>query len=238
MDESTNDIEPQEVCLSFTGGKDSTLTLHLISEQTSKYKIKSLVTFTPPHTTKPFLAHPQHLIALQANALSLPHTFLPISPPYLESYRSLITSQKVPYLATGDILDVCNQFMDRVVENTDVKLLRPLWERERNELMELIFTQSNFEIIISCVNLEKIHEKVARKMVGKILTRELYEEIILKQDNVDGCGEMGEYHSMVLNAPLFKKKIVIKKAEQKLSDDEKFLYYLIDECESIDKVNF
>jgi len=193
------------------------------------------VTFTPPNTTKPFLAHPQHLISLQAKALSLPHSFLPVTPPYVESYRSLITSQNVPYLATGDILDVCNQFMDRVVENTNVKLLRPLWERERNELMEMIFSHNDFEILISCVNLEKINEKVARELVGNILTRELYENVILKQVNVDGCGEMGEYHSMVLNAPLFKKKIVIKKGEQKLSDDEKFLYFIIDECETIDK---
>ncbi|RIA91384.1 hypothetical protein C1645_737124 [Glomus cerebriforme] len=237
MDENTNDsndTEPKEVCLSFTGGKDSTLTLHLISAQPSKYKVTSLVTFIPPITTKPFLAHSQLLISLQAKTLSLPHSFLPVTPPYLESYRSLIVSRNVPYLATGDILDVCNRFMDRVVENTNVKLLRPLWERDRNELMNLIFSLNNFEILITCVNLEKINENVARKMVGNILTRDLYENIILKQDNVDGCGEMGEYHSMVLNAPLFKKKIVIKKGEQKLSDDGNFLYFTIDECETID----
>ncbi|GBC00985.1 hypothetical protein RclHR1_04020011 [Rhizophagus clarus] len=237
MDKNTidsNDTEPKEVCLSFTGGKDSTLTLHLISAQPSEYKVTSLITFTPLITTKPFLAHSQQLISLQAKTLSLPHSFLPVTPPYLESYRSLIITRNVPYVATGDILDVCNQFMDRVVENTNVKLLRPLWERDRNELMNLIFL-NNFEVLITCVNLNKINENVARKMVGNMLTRELYENIILKQNDVDACGEMGEYHSMVLNAPLFKKKIVIKKGEQKLSDDGIFLYFMIDDCEIIDK---
>jgi diphthine-ammonia ligase len=194
-----------------------------------------LITFTPPTTTKPFLAHSQQLISLQAKTLSLPHSFLPVTPPYIESYRSLIISRNVPYLATGDILDVCNQFMDRVVENTNVKLLRPLWERDRNELMNIIFSLYNFEILITCVNLSKINENVAREMVGNMLTRELYENIILKQNNVDACGEMGEYHSMVLYAPLFKKKIVVKKGEQKLSDDGNFLYFVIDDCEIIDK---
>src|ERR1044071_9770485 len=106
----SNDTEPKEVCLSFTGkinpiflylsyaitqltnlhffekgGKVSTLTLHLISAQPSKYKVTSVVTFTPV-AARPFLAHPQQLISLQAESLSLPHSFLPVTPPYLESY--------------------------------------------------------------------------------------------------------------------------------------------------------
>ncbi|CAG8757383.1 20883_t:CDS:2 [Dentiscutata erythropus] len=217
----------------FPGGKDCTLTLHLLSAQPEKYNIVSLITFTPV-TTKPFLAHPQHLIKLQSLALALPHQFLSVTPPYVESYRSLIISCNTDVLATGDILDVCNRFMDRVVEGTDVELVRPLWERERTELIEEIF-KLEFEVLISCVNLEKVEEEVARKLVGNILTRDLYENVILKQD-VDGCGEMGEYHSMVLNAPLFKKRIVIKKGKQTISEDGKFLFFEIQECEAVDKI--
>ncbi|CAG8847821.1 8418_t:CDS:2, partial [Racocetra persica] len=101
------------------------------------------------------------------------------------------------------------------------------------ELIEEIF-KFEFEVLISCVNLENIKEDVARKLVGNILTRDLYENVILKQD-VDGCGEMGEYHSMVLNAPLFKKRIVIKKGKQTISEDGKFLYFEVQECELVDK---
>ncbi|CAG8494682.1 3238_t:CDS:1, partial [Acaulospora colombiana] len=215
-------------------GKDCTLTLHHLFAHPQQYTVTSLVTFTPSSSTKPFLAHPQHLIKLQSSALQLPHQFLPVSAPYVDSYRSLISSLGVDALATGDILDVCDRFMDRVVEGTNIGLVRPLWERDRNEMINEIF-DFGFEVLITCANLEKIRKEVAKKLVGSMLTRELYENVILRQEGLDGSGEMGEYHSMVLNAPLFKKRIVINRGRQVTSDDGRFIYYEVLECRVVDK---
>ncbi|CAG8531018.1 13326_t:CDS:2 [Acaulospora morrowiae] len=230
----TNDIRPRKVCLSYTGGKDCTLTLHHLSAHPQQYTINSLVTFTPSGP-KPFLAHPQPLIKLQSSALQLPHQFLSVSAPYVDSYRSLISSLGVDALATGDILDVCDQFMDRVVKGTNVELVRPLWGRERSEMINEILN-FGFEVLITCVNLEKVQEEVAKQLVGNILTRELYENVISKQEGLDESGEMGEYHSMVLNAPLFKKRIVINRGRQVVSDDGRFMYYEVLECKAVDKL--
>lgn len=37
---------------------------------------------------------------------------------------------------TGDILDVCEKFMEKAVEGSGIQLVRPLWQRPRLELLE------------------------------------------------------------------------------------------------------
>ncbi|CAG8563285.1 3020_t:CDS:2 [Paraglomus brasilianum] len=215
--------KPKTVCLSFTGGKDSTLSLHILSRTPALYNISTLVTFTPTNPTAPFLSHPQSIITLQSLCLSFPHAFLPTSAPYLSSYREHMKSLDVDYFATGDILDVCDNFLGRAAESTRTELLRPLWHRPREEIMEEIF-ELGFRVMITCIALEKVNEDRAKEFVGKMLDRELYEEL-KSLDNVDACGEFGEYHTMVLDAPLFLKRIVVTSGSVAKSEDGKFLYF-------------
>ncbi|KAM3569091.1 hypothetical protein VYU27_008802 [Nannochloropsis oceanica] len=79
---------------------------------------------------KTFLAHPLRVIKMQALAIGLPHVVIPIEGPnYLESYanalRLLMFTHGVTHLVTvflsfifrsGDILDVCNQFMQKAAD--------------------------------------------------------------------------------------------------------------------------
>ncbi|CAJ0845265.1 15712_t:CDS:2 [Entrophospora sp. SA101] len=257
--DTKDSFQEKKVCISFTGGKDSTLTLHLLSLQPN-YNITSLITFAPSKTnssTPRFLSHPQDLIQLQSQCLSIPHKFIEISAPFLESYRKQISLLNVDYLATGDILDVCDGFMEKAVKETGVELLRPLWCKDRKEILEKIF-ELNFEILVTCVNLEKLRksivtlkisnninnidddvEKIGGMLVGKVLNRDLYQTVLKKfsdEYGMDECGEYGDFHTMTLDAPLFKKHIIIKNAHKKLSDCGNFLYYLIEDCEIVDKI--
>jgi diphthamide synthase (EF-2-diphthine--ammonia ligase) len=46
---------------------------------------------------------------------------------------------------------------------------------------------------------------MGEKFLGRILSHEIVEE--LQSIDVDPCGENGEFHTLVLNCPLFKKRI-------------------------------
>src|SRR4051812_10892262 len=91
--------------ISYTGGKDSTLSLHHVLAQPDRYEVAVLVTFVPANM-KRFKAHPVHVIEMQAKAMGLPHLKLEVDgSDYLESYRRHVISLKeeweVEVLVTG-----------------------------------------------------------------------------------------------------------------------------------------
>ena len=69
--------------------------------------------------------------------------------------------------------------------------------------------QNNIEaIIVSC------NEVMGKQFLGKTLTPSLIEQ--LEQLGIDVCGEDGEYHTLVLNCPLFAKRIQVEVTETML----------------------
>lgn len=54
-------------------------------------------------------------------------------------------------------------------------------------------------IIVSC------NEIMGEQFIGKTITAELVDE--LEAIGIDACGENGEYHTLVLDGPLFSKRI-------------------------------
>ena len=243
------DPEPkqQKVAVSFTGGKDSMLALHLLHPKTAQtvpilapspshppYEISLLVTFPPPLSrATPFLSHPRPLILAQAEALGIPHRFLEIDDPHFHCYRQQIIylreQEGIVGLVTGDVEDVADGYMERVCEGTGVELIRPLWRKERTVLLEAVWTMG-LQPLISCVNVGSFASwsgtDRAAGWVGQVLDRHFY-EMELKdaklQCDADECGEGGEYHTMVVDGPLFEGRIVTD-WERGTSKDAKYIY--------------
>ncbi len=122
----------------WTGGKDSTLALHLALE--AGYEVRYLVTFGPPRAR--FRAHPLEVMRLQAEALGLEHRTVPIRRPYRASYRRALSALKeegITTLITGDIDrigDAPNWVRDRAAP-IGLRVFNPLWERSRMGILML-----------------------------------------------------------------------------------------------------
>ncbi|KAG0166900.1 hypothetical protein DFQ28_006936 [Apophysomyces sp. BC1034] len=190
----------RKAAISFTGGKDCTLALHRVVNQ--GFSVAVLVTFCPPTDTR-FRSHPLPIVEQQANALGIPHRLCIVQgPDYLSSYRENIQQLHAEYgidaLVTGDVFPVCSNFMERAVQNTNVELVRPLWQCDRSVLLQEMWDQS-FNIMITCVRTRKFcEEDVAFASIGQELTPDW-----IKTVGQGGAGEHGEFHTMVLDAPLF-----------------------------------
>ncbi|KAF9970457.1 hypothetical protein BGZ73_006821 [Actinomortierella ambigua] len=193
--------------VSFTGGKDCTVSLCLAKEQ--GYEIALLITFGPRGGVQSFKAHALDLIRLQAKALNIPHIVVEIGEEgktYLQCYREELQRIKEQYqidvLVTGDILNVCDNFMAKASKDI-IELVCPIWGWDRPRLLEELFRRE-FDIMITCASLPKLggQQSLAREFVGARLTPAFMKSHLEpRKDEVDMGGEWGEFHTMVLTVP-------------------------------------
>ena len=184
----------------WTGGKDSALALHV---SLKLYDIRRLVCFVPADNRR-FYAHPRHLMALQARKIGRPIEFMPIDEPYASSYRQQIEAVRdtgIEVLITGDISTVGGMpnWIDGVAAGV-MDVYKPLWESDRDAILEMLIS-TGFEVVCSLAYKKYFQPTI----VGRYLDSELISE--LQALPIDICGEQGEYHTWVLDAPFFKEAI-------------------------------
>lgn len=201
----------------WTGGKDSCLALY--EAKLAGYEVKFLVTFVPKKPN--FLAHPLDFMRYQAEALGLAHYTIEVNEPFKQSYEKAISSLKEKYgidtLVTGDIAEVDNNpnWIRECSKNSGMKVLTPLWGLDRNELISRLLS-NKFKLIFSCVK----KPWFTIDWIGKELNNDsLYElQKINKKTGLDICGEQGEYHTLVTDGPIFKKRIHITQYSKHAKD--------------------
>ena len=192
----------------WTGGKDCALA-HYLAQQDG-YEINSLVTFTP--ASRDFKAHSLKVMELQAAAMGLPLVLVEISEPYDEAYkagiRSLRDDRSIDTLITGDIAEVDGypNWIRQCAEGSGVEVLTPLWGACRKDLTDQLL-RHGFKVILFCVKEPWLTED----WLGRELTEHSIVELqeIGSQNGLDLCGENGEFHSLVLDSPLFNRSVIL-----------------------------
>ena len=187
----------------WTGGKDSALAFQV---SLNLYDIRRLVCFVPADNRQ-FYAHPTPLMELQARKIGIPIEFMPIAEPYQSSYRQqirILRDSGIEVLITGDIstIDGMPNWIDGVAKNL-VDVYKPLWKLDRHTILDTLISEK-LEVICSLAYKKFFLSTIA----GRYLDAELISE--LKQLPIDACGEQGEYHTWVLDAPFFKEPLELK----------------------------
>ncbi|MDE0555068.1 MAG: hypothetical protein OXI24_12670 [Candidatus Poribacteria bacterium] len=187
----------------WTGGKDSALAFQV---SLNVYDIRRLVCFVPADNRQ-FYAHPTQLMKLQARKIGLPIEFMPISEPYASSYHQQIEKIRdsgIEVLITGDISTVGGMpnWIDGVAAGL-AEVYKPLWELDREAILDELVSKE-FKVVCSLAYKKYFQSTIA----GRYLDLELISE--LKQLPIDPCGEQGEYHTWVLDAPFFKEPVQLE----------------------------
>lgn len=189
----------------WTGGKDCNLALH--EAVVAGYNVVALVTFIMGDGK--FKAHPVEVMRLQAKALGMRYITIPVAEPYKEGYENAIRQLEDEYgidaLVTGDIAEIhgnTNWITDRS-KPSGVKVFLPLWYLNREQLLQRIFSLG-FKVIFSCVK----EPWFSKEWVGKALNEEALQQL-RHINNLDLCGEQGEYHTLVTDGPGYNSELVI-----------------------------
>jgi uncharacterized protein (TIGR00290 family) len=119
---------------------------------------------------------------------------------FIQILKTLKAKFNLDAAVFGDIdLQPHKDWEEKVCEAASLQAILPLWQQDRMTLVHEMLDSGITTMIVSC------NTTMGEKYLGQILTKELAQELQLK--GIDPCGENGEFHTLVLNCPLFSSAI-------------------------------
>jgi diphthine-ammonia ligase len=205
---------------SWSGGKDSCLALYYAIQNGGKPH--SLLTIlSEDGVTSRSHALPKPLIEKQARSLGLQPVFRSASwEQYEVEFIAALHEFKrlgIEVGVFGDIdMDEHREWVQRVCSVSGIEPIHPLWKRNRRELLEE-FIALGFIAQIVVIN----EQKLDKHFLGKVIQLQSVSE--MEEAGIDPSGELGEYHTVVTNGPIFSSRVEIRTAGQEYHDGCWFL---------------
>ncbi len=201
----------------FSGGKDSCLAMHHLM---TKHEIVCLITMISQNDESYMFHVPNIEFAeVQADAIGLPIILKKtpgVKEEELEELKQAIIEAKEKYAVEGIITGAIRSVyqasrIQKICDDLEIKCFNPLWMRDQTEILrELI--KLNFKVIISGVFAYPFDES----FLGKVIDEEMIAKLLVFKEKykINEAGEGGEIETTVLDAPFFKKEIIIKDSAQ------------------------
>ncbi|MGL6024656.1 MAG: diphthine--ammonia ligase [Cetobacterium sp.] len=206
----------RKVVVSFSGGKDSILSLHKVISL--GYEPIALIT-TVNKTKNESWFHDISVEILKQVSLAVNIPLLLVEcdgenyEDYFESALKNMELLGAEACVFGDIdIEHHREWGEQRCKNTNLEALFPLWKHNREELVNE-FINLGYKALIKKVNLSNM----SLDFLGKTLSTELLEDI--KATGSDVCGENGEYHTFVYNGPIFSKEVSLKNNKNTINEN-------------------
>lgn len=211
---NNNHTDKTKIVLNWSSGKDAALAYHTLL-QSAEYKVSQLLTTVNKNYNR-IVMHGirEELLDAQATAMSMPlkKIYLPETPDdktYKAEMLQTLTQMKqagIAAAAFGDIfLEDLRTYREQQLSIADMQAVFPLWKQDTKELVSML-EDAGIEAMVVCVN----QKFLGKEMLGRKIDRNFMNEL---PANVDPCGEYGEFHTFVYNAPYFKSAIPVVKGD-------------------------
>ena len=202
----------KKVVVSFSGGKDSMLSLHKAIQ--NGYEPIAIMT-TVNNTEGESWFHNISIDHLKqvSSSLSIPLLLVECSGENYEfSFENALKAMKdlgAEGCIFGDIdIEEHRTWCSNRCNNIGISAIFPLWNGNREHLVKE-FISLGYKAIIKKVNLQNM----GLEFLGETLDIDLLEKI--KSTGSDVCGENGEYHTFVYDGPRFSREININILEKR-----------------------
>jgi uncharacterized protein (TIGR00290 family) len=209
----------KKAVLHWSGGKDAALSLYKLNKETDIEVVCLVTTFSKPYNRVSMHGIREALIEQQAESIGLPlvKVWLPEFPS-METYEaelikalSELKQKGIDYSIFGDIfLEDIKKYREKLLEQIGVKCLFPLWGLPTAELANEFF-QKGFLANVVALSANKL----PKEFIGNNFDNQFLENL---PDDVDPCGENGEFHTFVFDGPSFSKPVYFNLGEIKLKD--------------------
>jgi len=197
-----------------TGGKDSALALYKVLNE--DHEVKYLVSMIPLREDSWMFHYPNiRLVDLFAEAAEIQLVkaeTLAVKEREVEDLKRLIEGIDVDAIVSGAVASTYQKSrIEKICEQLRLKCIAPLWHKNPLDILKEILGLK-FEVIITGVYAYGFSEEWLGRKIDEASIKALIE--LNKQYGVSLVGEGGEYETLVLDAPFFKKRIKIVEAEK------------------------
>ena len=205
-------MKDNEIISSWSGGKDSCLACYKAMQQ--GYKVTSLLNFISRESRRGcFHGLDGELLNFQAGLIGIPLVQEAVSPDmqkYEEEFKAAVgkfIDRGVNAMVFGDIYLLEHQsWVERVCGELKITAIEPLWNNSPRRIIEEFLGLGFEAVIVSCKA-----DVMGKEFIGRQIDKELITE--LEEKNICPCGEKGEFHTLVVDGPIFKKRIEILEAQ-------------------------
>lgn len=129
---------------------------------------------------------------------------------YEEEFKRAVLTLKEEGIEAGVFGDIDliehREWVERVCSELGVKPILPLWGSDRGKLLEELM-RVGFEAVVVAVR----KDALGPEWLGRRIDDRFVDE--LSGRGIDLCGEEGEYHTLVIDGPIFSKRLVIERAD-------------------------
>jgi len=202
------------VLLSWSSGKDSAWTLHVLRQQPDIEIVGLLTTVNSEFDRVAMHGTRRSILEAQARAAQLPLWIVPLPWPcsnevYEERMKGVCgraLAEGVEVIAFGDLfLQDIRAYREKQLAPTGLKPLFPLWEIPTDTLARDMIS-GGLRARLTCVDTKQLSADFAGREFDASLLRDLPAE-------VDSCGERGEFHTCVYAGPMFTQQIPLTRGE-------------------------
>jgi uncharacterized protein (TIGR00290 family) len=209
----------KRILLSWSSGKDSAWSLHMLRQRGEYELVGLLTTFNEVADRVAMHAVRRELVERQAAATGLPLWAVPLPWPCSnEQYESLMAqtcakavAEGIEGIAFGDLfLEDVRAYREKQMKGAGLEAIFPVWGLPTRALAEEMI-ESGMRAKLTCIDTGKLDRRFAGREFDGALLSALPSE-------VDACGERGEFHSFVYAGPMLNAALPVAVGETVVRD--------------------
>lgn len=217
----------KQTFVSWSGGKDGCLSCYRAVKNGHEIRyLVNMITEDGKRSRSHGLS--SEVLRMQSEAIGIPLIQKRTSrETYEAEYKNAIHSMKQEGINGGIFGDIDfnahREWVENLCRDTEITPYLPLWEESQDKLIRE-FINAGFVSIIVAAKTDFFDNDILGKTIDIDFIN--YLEEMRKTKDITLCGEAGEYHSLVIDGPLFRKRLEISKTKKVLREGLWFLEIL------------
>ena len=212
-----------KVAALFSGGKDSVFAVYIARQH--GWDITHLVTLLPENKDSwMFHSINIHLTEKLAEAIGIPlvkRITKGEKEEELEDLKYILKTLDTEGVISGAIASEYQRTqIEKICYELGIKSFTPIWHKDQDLILREQ-VNAGFKIIIVGVSAQGFD----KTWLGRIIDEKCFDELIklCKKYDINIAGEGGEFETLVLDGPLFKKKLVLEEVTEEWKRDSGIL---------------